>query len=142
MKVFNLLTFGLLLTDSSCEALRFPTTSHRFAIVRPSTTSTTSSSKLYLDVSHFIVPSSIQVQASSQSSASSSTNRSPLSFISSLAQSISNNPFWSKYSISLNFKPIRTKALSSMLGFIAGELVYQVIFNKVMKLICSYTLIL
>ena len=51
-------------------------------------------------------------------------------------------PFWSKYSISLNFKPIRTKALSSMLGFIAGELVYQVIFNKVMKLICSYTLIL
>jgi hypothetical protein len=92
-----------------------------------------------LDVSHFIVPSSIQVQASSQASASSSTNRSPLSFMFSLAQSISNNPFWSKYSISLNFKPIRTKALSSMLGFIAGELVYQVLFNKVIIILSLFT---
>lgn len=129
MKVLNLTTFGLLFASSSCDALRFPM-STRPPVVQLQPRVSTSSTRLHLDVSHFIAPASFQVQATGQSNGNSNSN-SPLSFLSSLAQSISNSPFWSKYSISLDFKPVKTKALSSMLGFAFGEIVYQIIFNKV-----------
>lgn len=134
MKILNLLTFGLILSDFSCDALQIPIKLSKSSFVSSSNHKHQQRSlltRLDLDVSHFIVPSSFQVQASSQSS--DSVNKSPFSSVSKLAQSISNNSFWSKYSISLNFKPIRTKALSSMLGFAFGELVFQLIFNKVIN---------
>ena len=39
---------------------------------------------------------------------------------------------WTKYSKSLNLKPIRTKSVSAALGFTLGELLYQGLFLKVL----------
>jgi hypothetical protein len=45
---------------------------------------------------------------------------------------IVDSPLWAKYHVGLTFRPVFTKAFSSMLGFIVGDIVAQGIFlNKV-----------
>ena len=56
-----------------------------------------------------------------------------------IATIISESPIWRKYNSSLSIKPVLTKSFSSMLGFLIGDFIAQMITRKVIFIHSTYT---
>ena len=79
-------------------------------------------------------PMITQIESNSGNTEMPAIVRKAIQYLQVIATIVSESPIWRKYSNSLSIKPVLTKSFSSMLGFLVGDLLAQMITRKVIHM--------
>ena len=83
-----------------------------------------------------------KVESNSGNSEMPSIVQKAIRYLQLIATIVSESAIWRKYSSNLSVKPVLTKSFSSMLGFLVGDLIAQMITRKVIHFHSDHTTIL